>query len=70
MQKDKGLPVCPYYQHEKTKDGLRCELARLYLPDAESKEEIKAYCCDMDKHKECTLYKVMNSYYDRKYEGR
>ena len=62
-----GDPVCPFYLHEKRSDVLNCELAKFRFPDDESKAQIKAYCCNMDKCKECPLYQVLVSYYDREY---
>ncbi len=64
-----GEAVCPYYLHEKSSAVLNCELCKFRFPDAESKAQIKAYCCDFHKYKECTLYRVMDSYYERKYKG-
>ena len=63
-----GEVVCPFYKHEKTSNGLKCELAVFHFPDAESKEQIKAYCCDFCKYKQCTLYQVLNDYWERKYK--
>lgn len=62
-----GEAVCPFYRNEKTSHGLKCELAAFKFPDDESKAQIKTYCCDMDKCKECTLYQVLVEYYDREY---
>ena len=60
-----GLAVCPFYKKE-VDEKLYCELATLRLPDAESKAQIRAYCCSMEKHKECTLYQVLSAHWDRK----
>lgn len=60
--------VCPYYLYEKGSNVMSCELCKFRFPDDEAKAQVKEYCCDMRKYKECQLYKVMNSYYERKYE--
>lgn len=63
-----GAVVCPFYTSERDSKTMNCELARFRFPDAECKAQIKAHCCDMQLYKQCTLYKVLNSYYQRKYE--
>lgn len=60
--------VCPFFMYERGTGTVRCELCKFYFPDKESKEQIKTYCCDMSKYEECTLYKIMNAYYERKYK--
>jgi len=66
--KNFGNAVCPYYLRERSSDTLNCELCKFRFPDDESKAQIKDYCCNFDKYKECQLYKIMNAYYERKYE--
>lgn len=63
-----GEAICPYYKKE-SGNTLYCELAKLHFPDVESKTQIKEHCCNFDKYKDCTLYEVMTSYYDRKYKN-
>ena len=58
-------PECPFYHWELGKD-LKCELAKFRFPDKQSQNELKVYCCDIKKHKECPLYKILMSYYERR----
>lgn len=61
------IAVCPFFNKEGTK-RLWCEMAAFHFPNNACKQQIKDYCCSMSKHKECTLYKILMSYYEGKQE--
>ena len=58
---------CPYL--DKVQHGvIRCECARIELPDKESHIEfLITHCGHATKYKECQFYKLMEAYYKRKY---
>lgn len=60
--------VCPYWRKV---NGLKmyCELATFRFPDAKSRREFMANCCDAKRCKECPLYKTLMAYYERMYSG-
>lgn len=59
--------VCPYWGRFR-ENKMYCELATFRFPDAESRREFSAVCCNMRGHKECPLYKTLTAYYERKYK--
>ena len=59
------IPVCPFFMHE-TNGKMRCEIAVFRFPDDLCKSKLREYCCSMSKHKECSIYKVLLSYYEEK----
>lgn len=65
--REPALPLCPYFIKE-VGTTLYCELGKLRCPDSDAKAHIKTFCCDMQKYKQCTLYQVLSTYYERKYE--
>ena len=68
MEVESTLLVCPFAVGDK--GGLRhyCEAGCIKLPDVESKQHLKSYCCDLQKCKQCTLYQMLDAYYERKYK--
>ena len=61
-----AYPVCPFFgcvQNNK----LTCEGATFRFADKSCRDELKnTYCYDMNGCKQCTLYKILMSYYERK----
>lgn len=64
-----GEAVCPYYKKENG-STMHCELATFHFPDKESKAQIKAHCCNFYGYQQCTLYRVLNDYWERKYKKK
>lgn len=59
------IAVCPFFTKESTR-LVWCELASFHFPNNACKQSLKSYCCDMQKYKECTLYKILMQYYEEK----
>ena len=62
--------TCPYYMYDRG-DMLFCEGATLKYPDKGAKKNcMVSYCCNEEcGYKKCTLYAVMEDYYERLYGG-
>ena len=59
-------PVCPFFGWVKG-NKMACEGATFRFADKSCWDELKrTYCYDMDGCKQCTLYKILMSYYERK----
>lgn len=66
--------MCPYFLTERDtqKKGkkLYCECGQLKLPDKEYRRGlVLKYCASPTLYKECILKKLMDEYYERKYEA-
>ena len=60
------IPYCPFYRKDAV-DKLYCEGGTIKFPDREAGHEIiYTICSSAEKHKHCTLYKMLMNYYDRK----
>ena len=60
------IPYCPFY-HKDGLDKLFCEGGTIKFPDREARYEIVYNVCASERnHKNCTLYKMLMGYYDRK----
>lgn len=58
---------CPYLSLIKS-GVIRCEGAKIALPDAQARKDfLKDHCGHPTEYKECSLYKIMDDYYKRKY---
>lgn len=68
MDNNPRLPYCPFYNKDAL-DRVYCEGASIKCPDVKAKRDLlDGYCTDQKNHCNCTLYKMLMSYYDRKYE--
>lgn len=58
---------CPYFS--KMRNGaLNCEGGKINFPDRKASHKfITKWCCDLNEHKNCPIYKMMDEYYMRKY---
>jgi hypothetical protein len=62
--------ACPYFVKDKGDGYVYCECARFRFPDKKARRDIiYTYCAHPDGYKECVLKKVMDQYYERKYNG-
>ena len=63
--------TCPYYLYDRG-EMLFCEGATVKYPDKASKKKcLNTYCCNEDcGYKHCTVYTVMEDYYERLYDGQ
>lgn len=69
MDNNPRLPYCPYY-HKDALGRLYCEGASIKCPDLQAKRDLlDEYCTDAKNYQNCTLCKMLNGYYDRKYEA-
>jgi hypothetical protein len=58
---------CPYYKKE-LNDRIRCEFATIKPPDKRTRREfVSEFCASEDNYKNCTFYKLLDEYYERKY---
>lgn len=61
------IPYCPFYRKDGA-DKLYCEGGTIKFPDKEARHEIVYNVCASEKnYKNCTIYKMLMNYYDRKY---
>lgn len=58
---------CPFFSDARN-GKVYCEAATIRTPDQQTYRDILyKYCAHPENYKECTLYKVLQRYYERKY---
>jgi hypothetical protein len=58
---------CPFFKRNKG-EKIYCEIAAIKPPDQQTKKEVEMrYCANETNYKNCTFYKLLDAYYDRKY---
>lgn len=67
---DKHLSAyqCPYYNNKHASTCVTCELCTIKNHPA-AKAYRSHYCGGYENFKECTMYKELEAYYERKYKG-
>lgn len=59
--------ICPFFKGEPKKLKLRCEIGNLKFPDKQARRFlVYGYCAHPTNYTECTFYKLLMDYYDRK----
>lgn len=60
---------CPFFKLKKG-EKLYCEMATIKHHDQQTKKELEtSYCAHETNYKNCTFYKLLDAYYDRKYSS-
>lgn len=58
---------CPFFISAKA-NSISCEIGKITPPDEQTTREFKQdYCAHIQNYQQCTCYKVLNKYYERKY---
>lgn len=58
---------CPFFKRE-WNDRIRCEMAMIKPPDSRARRQLLAeYCASENNYKNCTFYKLLDAFYERKY---
>ena len=62
---------CPFYSRERN-GNLECEAGKIKFPDKTARREfIYTYCASSSNYENCTLCRMLMTYYERKYyEGK
>lgn len=59
---------CPYFNH-RNHGRIYCESATIKPPDKQTLSEFaQEFCASAEGYKNCTFYKLLDRYYERKYE--
>lgn len=58
---------CPFFSNEKN-GKIFCEMAIIKSPDKQTRNDILLnYCAHEENYKKCSLYIMLEGYYNRKY---
>ena len=62
--------TCPYVNEVGKEKRIVCECMKFSFPDRKAKREIiYGYCAHPTNWKECPFKKMMDNFYERKYNG-
>lgn len=60
---------CPYLIDTKGGKPIRCEIAIIKPPDEQARADfLDGFCGGGDSYFKCPFYKILDSYYKRKYD--
>lgn len=58
---------CPFFRSNEGR-YLSCEIGKFKFPDMTARDQVVINHCAGD-YKQCMFYKILNDYYERKYEN-